>query len=116
MDYNELQLKAATDVEFRQQLIDDPKAILQAQGAQLPEGVGVKVVESTPEEIVLAIPAMLPDGVSLDEDALADATGGIVSTPACLVGVAIAVGAVISVPATAYSGYIVGKEIKHHFG
>lgn len=116
MDYNELQLKAATDTQFRERLIADPKSVLAELGAELPEGLGVKIEESTPEEIVLAIPPLLPEGVAIDEDSLAEATGGIVSTPACVVGVLLAAGVVVSVPATTYSGYIVGKAIKQHFG
>lgn len=39
MDYNELQLKAVTDLEFRAALVADPKAVLTAAGAQVPENV-----------------------------------------------------------------------------
>lgn len=81
MDYNELQLKAATDAAFRTELIADPVGVLAREGVELPEGVTVRVVESTPDTIVLAIPPQLPEGVELDEDALSETAAG--STPGC---------------------------------
>ena len=84
MDFNELQLKAATDAEFRARLLADPAGTLAAEGVEVPEGVGVRVVEPTADEILLSIPPVLPEGTEIDEDALIETAAG--STPACAVG------------------------------
>ncbi|MFA7267014.1 MAG: nitrile hydratase subunit alpha, partial [Candidatus Nanopelagicales bacterium] len=65
MDFNELQLKAATDADFRARLLADPAATLAAEGVEVPEGVGVRIVESTAEEILLSIPPVLPEGTEI---------------------------------------------------
>ncbi len=81
MDYNELQLRAATDAQFRTELLADPAAVLAREGIEIPEGVNIRVVESTPDTIVLAIPPQLAEGVEIDEDALSETAAG--STPGC---------------------------------
>lgn len=108
MDYNELQLKAATDPEFRARLVADPATELAAIGIELPEGMAVRVIESTPEEIVLSIPAALPEGTEVDEDSLADAAAG---TNPLLVALPVAAGMWSFV-----AGHIVGKEVRRNLG
>lgn len=115
MDYNELQLKAVTDVEFRASLVADPKAVLTAAGAQVPDNVSVRVLESTPEEIVLSIPPFVDEELEIDEDALADTAAG--STPLCAVWTGYIVGSVIvagtgSLVAGHTVGEMVGKRVK----
>ena len=88
MDYFEWQVKAATDAEFRQRLIDDPKSVLAECGVEIPAGTAVRVAESTPEELVVTIPPLLPDSAELDEDALASTAAG--STPVCIAGTVVA--------------------------
>lgn len=82
MDYLDWQIRAATDTEFRNRLIAEPETTLAELGVEVPAGVAVRVAESTPEEIVVAIPPMLAEGIELDEDALAETSAG--STPICL--------------------------------
>jgi len=94
MDYFEWQVKAATDAEFRQRLIDDPKSVLAECGVEIPAGTAVRVAESTPEELVVTIPPLLPDSAELDEDALASTAAG--STPVC-----------IAVPLVAAAGLVI---------
>ena len=108
MDYNELQLKAATDPEFRARLLADPAGELAKIGVELPDGMAVRVIESTPEEIVMSIPAAVPEGTEVDEDALADAAAG---THPLLVALPIAAGMWSFV-----AGTIVGKEAKRNLG
>lgn len=81
MDYQELQLAAATDPEFRARLVADAKETLKSAGFDVPEGVSVRIEESTPQEIVLAIPPLLPEGAEVDEDALSETAAG--SSPLC---------------------------------
>ena len=83
MDYFEWQVKAATDAEFRQRLIDDPKSVLAECGVEIPAGTAVRVAESTPEELVVTIPPLLPDSAELDEDALASTAAGSTPAPRC---------------------------------
>ncbi|MBM9466145.1 NHLP leader peptide family RiPP precursor [Nakamurella leprariae] len=80
MNVTDLQVKAATDPEFRAALFADPRAALAAEGIQLPDDLTVRVVESTPQQVVLSIPAPVSEDVELGEDALAGASGG--TTPA----------------------------------
>lgn len=74
--YPDVVLKAAQDQDFRDQLLKDPKATLQAHlGIQFPEGFHVKVVENTPDELTLVIPPKLSDELP-DEDLEGIAGGG----------------------------------------
>ncbi len=43
--------KALKDPEFRQRLKDNPTAVCRAEGADLPDGVNVQLIESDPKEI-----------------------------------------------------------------
>lgn len=83
MDYNELQLRAATDKEFRAELVANPADVLAREGVVVPEGVSVRVVESAPDTIMFAIPPQMPEGAELDEDSLAETAAG--SSPGCIV-------------------------------
>lgn len=81
MDYQELQLAAAADPEFRARLIAEAKETLRSAGFDVPDGVSVRIEESTLQEIVLAIPPLLPEGIEVDEDALSETAAG--SSPLC---------------------------------
>ena len=48
--------KAGTDAGFRQRLLADPAKALGEQGVAVPDGVTVKVVESTDKEVWLVLP------------------------------------------------------------
>ncbi|MBM9466146.1 NHLP leader peptide family RiPP precursor [Nakamurella leprariae] len=72
----DLNLRAATDPEFRAALLADPRRVLAELGLELPAEVSVRVVESTVTDLRIALPPALPDDVELSEDALADASGG----------------------------------------
>lgn len=76
--HHELMLKAAQDETFRQALLNDPKATLEAHlGTTLPAGFKVRVVENTATELTLVIPPKLTEELS-DEalDAVAGGTKG----------------------------------------
>lgn len=111
MDYNELQLKAVTDTQFRAELVADPKAVLTAAGAQIADGVAVRVLESTPQEIVLTIPPLLDSEYEIDEDALSDTAAG--STPLCAVWTGYVVGSVIVAGTGSFvAGHTLGETFK----
>jgi hypothetical protein len=55
--------KSLQDEDFRQQLLADPKAIVEREiGTRLPEGVRVVAVEETAETIYLVLPSASPAG------------------------------------------------------
>ena len=69
------------DEEFRQRLLDDPKAAVEQElGTQLPEGVEVRVVEESAQSIYLVLPSASPLGGEVgelsDQDLEAVAGGG----------------------------------------
>jgi hypothetical protein len=71
--------RSLEDEEFRQRLLDDPKAAVEQEiGSGLPEGVQVRVVEESSDTIYLVLPSASVVGGSLsDEDleAVAGASG-----------------------------------------
>ncbi len=85
MTEQEFAQKVLSDESFRAQLKSDPKATLAAQGLNVPEGIEVQVVESTPSMQYLVLPP-LQTGELTDEQ-LASAQGGstIICTGAILV-------------------------------
>ena len=72
--------KSLQDEDFRQQLLADPKAIVERElGTRLPEGVRVVAVEETAETIYLVLPSASPAGEGgdlsdLDLEAVAGGT------------------------------------------
>ena len=48
--------KAGTDAAFKQRLLTDPAKVLGEEGIAVPDGLTVKVVESTDKEVWLVLP------------------------------------------------------------
>jgi hypothetical protein len=48
--------KAISDASFRRRLLSSPAEVLAQEGIELPEGVKVRVVESTGKEIWVVLP------------------------------------------------------------
>jgi nitrile hydratase alpha subunit len=71
--------RSMEDEDFRQTLLDDPKAAVEQElGTQLPEGVEVRVVEESGQSIYLVLPvrsADLPPSELSDQDLDAVAGG-----------------------------------------
>ena len=49
--------KAWADDDYKQRLISDSAAVLKEEGIDVPEGVGIKVVENTQEVFHMVLPA-----------------------------------------------------------
>ncbi len=73
--YHELIKKAATDLDFRQALLDDPVAVLEAEGWDLPASMEVRVVESTDELLYITLPPV----TVLSDAEMDEVTGGSIS-------------------------------------
>ena len=72
--------RSLKDEDFRQKLLDDPKAAVEQElGSGLPEGVQVRVVEESAETIYLVLPFSSPvggEGGELSDAALESVAGG----------------------------------------
>lgn len=66
--------RAWADPAFKQQLLDDPVAVLRAAGITVPDGVQVRVVEDTRELVHFLLPAR---PAALADGALEQVAGGL---------------------------------------
>ncbi len=76
--YSRIVAKAWADEAFKQRLLADPKATLQAEGLTYPEDAEVHVMESTNQRIYLPLPPK-PVGLSIEE--LSEIAAGTAGTP-----------------------------------
>ena len=71
--------RSLQDEDFRQQLLADPKAIIEREiGTQLPEGVRVVALEESSETIYLVLPSASPlvgEGGELSDELLESVSG-----------------------------------------
>ena len=72
--YAEAVRKAWADPAFRAKLLADPRAALADEGAAMPAGLTIKVVENTESVIHLVLPPRPSGGLS--DAAMAAVTGG----------------------------------------
>ena len=71
--------KAWKDSSFKQNLIADPRSVLEAEGIDLPKNIEVRVVEESADVFYLVIPSQ-PNGVEeLSEEELEAIAGGLVT-------------------------------------
>ena len=54
--------KAWADEDYKQRLLDDPAAILAAEGMEIAAGVEIKVVEATDKQAWMILPPKPADG------------------------------------------------------
>ncbi|GAB1392788.1 hypothetical protein MASR1M60_09510 [Rhodocyclaceae bacterium] len=71
--YQQLIAKCWADEAFKQKLLADSSGTLAAQGIAVPQGVTVRVVENTAQEITLVIPARPTE---LSDEELSGMAGG----------------------------------------
>ncbi|NCC36243.1 MAG: NHLP leader peptide family natural product precursor [Chloroflexia bacterium] len=76
--YQQLIAKCWADEAFKQQLLADPAGTLQAEGMAVPEGVTVRVVENTAQDITLVIP---PRPAQLSDEQMSVAAGFMPTQP-----------------------------------
>lgn len=55
-EWNAIVEKSFRDSDFKKRLMADPKKVLLEEGVKIPDGITVKVVESTPSETWLVLP------------------------------------------------------------
>ena len=74
---SELIAKAWKDEAFKQELINNPKAVYTRElGQQLPENLIIRVVEETADTIYLALPRSPQVSEELSDEALEAVAGG----------------------------------------
>ena len=85
--WKRIELKAATDKKFKEQLLSNPSGFLEQLGAKMPDGHQVKVLEETPPKnrigyvddntIVLYLnPQVASNDMELNEEDLKQVAGG----------------------------------------
>ncbi len=79
--YGRIVAKTWEDEGFKQRLLADPKAALQAEGLTFPEGAEVHVVETNDRLFYLPLPTK---PVTLTEEQLSGIAGGNVAYPTFL--------------------------------
>ncbi len=79
--YGQVVAKAWADDDFKQRLLTDPAAVLQAEGIAVPEGVELRAVENTDKVLYFMLPPK-PSGELSDEQLDQVAGGSTASTVA----------------------------------
>ena len=75
--YAKLIAKAWSDESFKERLLSDSRAVLEAEGIRLPPGVDVKVLEQTESQYFIVIPKKpSPFSVATVEERFAAVGGG----------------------------------------
>ena len=72
--YGQVVAKAWADDAFKQRLLANPAAVLQAEGIAVPAGVEIRAVENTDKVLYLMLPPK--PGVELSDEQLDQVAGG----------------------------------------
>lgn len=73
--FQQLLARCRTDSTFQARLQADPRRTLAEAGIALPEGVEVRVLQSTPQRLVLPLPGPLRELSDADLEAVAGGAG-----------------------------------------
>ena len=76
--YGQVIAKAWADDDFKQRLLADPAAVLQAEGITMPPGVELRAVENTDTKLYLTLPPKPSD--ELSDEQLNQVAGGITAS------------------------------------
>ncbi len=79
--YGQVVAKAWADDDFKQRLLADPAATLQAEGITVPQGVELRAVENTDKVMYLMLPPK--PSAELSDEQLDLVAGGNTSTVSC---------------------------------
>ncbi|GAA6615663.1 NHLP leader peptide family RiPP precursor [Scytonema sp. NUACC26] len=72
--------KAWTDEAFRQQLLSNPKAVVEQEfGSALPEGINVEIIQEPANTLYMVLPAKVESNEELNEEELEVVTGGLIA-------------------------------------
>ena len=74
--------RAMTDADFKARLIADAPGVLRAEGVEVPDGLAITVVESSPSTAYI----VLPDPEAFSDEFLAAASGGATASSAGTAG------------------------------
>lgn len=73
--------KACTDEAFRQQLLSNPKAVVEQEfGEALPEGINVEIIQEPANTLYIVLPAMPESNDELNDEELEAVAGGLIPT------------------------------------
>lgn len=73
--------KACTDEAFRQQLLSNPKAVVEQEfGEALPEGINVEIIQEPANTLYIVLPAMPESNDELNDEDLEAVAGGFAVT------------------------------------
>ena len=97
--YGQVVAKAWADEEFKQRLLADPAAVLQAEGIAVPEGVELRAVENTDKVLYLALPPK--PSAELSDEQLDQLAGGATASTAASAGTFLCITTTASTVATA---------------
>src|SRR3954468_23059845 len=82
--YDQIVAKAWADQSLRQRLLDEPGAVFEQEGIDIPAGVNVQVIENTKENWYFILPGK-PENLEgeLSDEQLAGVAGGAVACGGC---------------------------------
>jgi hypothetical protein len=72
---NELRLECAVNGSLRQRFIEDPKAVLEERGIEVPEGVTIEIAQEAIDTHIITLPPFI--GNDLSDKSLLHAIGGL---------------------------------------
>ena len=84
--YGQVVARAWADDEFKQRLLANPAAVLQAEGIAVPQGVELRAVENTDKVLYLALPPK--PSAELSDEQLDQLAGGETASTVGSVGTA----------------------------
>ena len=104
--YGQVVAKAWADEEFKQRLLADPAAVLQAEGITVPQGVELRAVENTDKVLYFMLPPK--PSAELSDEQLDQLAGGATASTAGSAGTFLCITTTASTVATAGSAGSVG--------
>jgi hypothetical protein len=76
----ELFARCWKDEAFRKRFKSEPAAVLDEEGFDVPEGIKVKVIENSPNEMNIVLPAN-PESMELSDSEMDQVAGGAIRRP-----------------------------------